>query len=153
MPAGWLDYVREKVPSLPVDRRTGISQVETGYSFSQAQTQAMRCLECSINTVFDGSLCILCNGCVDVCPWDCLKIVRVDALDGDEKLTKIVETALGQPVEYWAEENHPSAAAMIKDDDICTRCGLCAQRCPTNALTMESFRSQEGLDYVETENR
>lgn len=153
MPVGWLDYVREKVPSLSVERRTGISQVETGYSLSQAQTQAMRCLECSINTVFDGSLCILCNGCVDVCPWDCLKIVRIDSLAGDKKLPTIVEAALGQPVEYWAEENHPSAAAMIKDDDICTRCGLCAQRCPTNALTMETFRFQEGLVYVETENR
>lgn len=152
MPEGWLDHVRERVPSLPVHRRTGISQVETGYSMQQAQKQAMRCLECSINTVFDGSLCILCNGCVDVCPWDCLKIVRIDSLAGDERLPGIVEAVCGEPVEYWAGEEIPTAAAMIKDDSICTRCGLCAQRCPTNALTMETFRFQEGLVYAETEN-
>jgi len=72
----WTKLERRKPPSLPVDRRTGISVVELGFSKSEAVEQGSRCLECSVNTVFDGNLCILCNGCVDVCPWDCLKIVR-----------------------------------------------------------------------------
>jgi ferredoxin len=99
--------------------------------------------------VFEGSLCILCNGCVDVCPWDCLKIVRVDTLTGDATLSGVVEAALGARPEDWAAEELPSVAAMIKDDTICTRCGLCADRCPTGALTMQSFRFRETLGYAE----
>ncbi|MGW8251660.1 MAG: FAD-dependent oxidoreductase, partial [Anaerolineales bacterium] len=68
----WTKKPRSKVPALPVDRRTGISVIELGYSVEDAVHQGSRCLECSVNTIFDGSKCILCNGCVDVCPWDCL---------------------------------------------------------------------------------
>lgn len=141
MPAGWTKYPREKVPSLPVDRRTGITVIELGYSEEQAAAQGARCLECSVNTIFDGSKCILCNGCVDVCPWDCLKIVRLDQLSGDETLSRVLEV-------YKADtpENVP-LAAMIKDDTTCTRCALCAERCPTDAITMEAFRFKEVLSY------
>jgi NADPH-dependent glutamate synthase beta subunit-like oxidoreductase len=144
---GWTTSPREKPANLPVDRRTGISVIEQGYTLEQAAEQASRCLECSVNTVFDGSKCILCNGCVDVCPWDCLKIVRVDRLTGDVKLDKAVEAQLGAPRYAWADETTPTVAAMIKDDDACTRCALCARRCPTGAITMEAFRFKEVLAY------
>jgi NADPH-dependent glutamate synthase beta subunit-like oxidoreductase len=147
MPEDWLDYIRTRVPSLPVERRTGISQVELGYSEEQARFQALRCLECGINTIFDSSKCILCNGCVDVCPWDCLKIARIDELCGDQVFDQVLKEALGDPFGSWAAEGQPAAAAMIKDDAICTRCGLCAQRCPTGAITMEAFRFEERLGY------
>lgn len=147
MPENWTKYVRSRVPALPVDRRTGISQVELGYSEEDASIQALRCLECSVNTVFDGSKCILCNGCVDVCPWDCLKIVRVDALAGDEVLDQVVEASLGESQAHWQAEATPTVAAMIKDDTACTRCALCAERCPTGAITMETFRFREALTY------
>ena len=152
MPENWMKYVRTRVPSLQVDRRTGLSQVELGYSEEEAKFQGLRCLECSINTVFDGSKCILCNGCVDVCPWDCLKIVRVDALtsdalSGEARLEPVVEAALGAPRGSFAGEDVPSVAAMIKDDTACTRCALCADRCPTGAITMETFRFAEHLAY------
>ena len=143
----WTVMPRSKVPALPVDRRTGISVVELGYSLEQGVEEGSRCLECSVNTVFDGSKCILCNGCVDVCPWDCLKIVRVDALTGDAQLEQVIERQLGAPASYWAQEAQPSVAAMLKDDDACTRCALCARRCPTGAITMEAFRFQEILTY------
>jgi len=149
MPENWMKYVRRRVPSLPLDRRTGISQVELGYSEEEAQTQALRCLECSINTVFDSSKCILCNGCVDVCPWDCLKIVRVDAISGGASLEEVIEASLGDSQEHWAQEEIPSVAAMIKDDTSCTRCALCAERCPTGAITMETFRFREVIAYDE----
>ncbi len=147
MHENWIKYIRTRVPSLPVDRRTGISQIELGYSEKEAEIQALRCVECSINTVFDGSKCILCNGCVDVCPWDCLKIVRVDTLSGDETLEQVIEAGLGEPREIWAQEESPTVAAMIKDDTACTRCALCATRCPTGAITMETFRFREVLSY------
>jgi len=145
----WTVLPRSKVPALPVDRRTGISVVEQGYSLDQGLEQASRCLECSVNTVFDGSKCILCNGCVDVCPWDCLKIVRVDELAGDVRFDQIVERQLGSPLSSWAQESEPSVAAMLKDDDACTRCALCARRCPTGAITMEAFRFKEILTYTD----
>jgi NAD-dependent dihydropyrimidine dehydrogenase PreA subunit len=83
---------------------------------------------------------------VDVCPWDCLKIVRVDSLEG-KGMSALVDAYLGKPMEHWAEEKTPTAAAMIKDDTACTRCALCAERCPTGAITMEKFRFDEHLSY------
>jgi len=145
----WTILPRQKVPALPVERRTGISVVDQGYSLEQGVDQGSRCLECSVNTIFDGSKCILCNGCVDVCPWDCLKIVRVDKLEPGEKVNQVVERQLGAPISNWSQESVPSVAAMLKDDDACTRCALCARRCPTGAITMEAFRFQEILTYGE----
>jgi len=145
----WTKKPRTKVPGLPVDRRTGISVIELGYSVPEAIEQGARCLECSVNTIFDGTKCILCNGCVDVCPWDCLKIVRVDEMVGDETLAKVVEAQLGAPISSWAVEEVPTVAAMLKDDDACTRCALCAKRCPTGAITMEAFRFDEMIAYAE----
>lgn len=138
---GWLELPRAKVPTVPVDRRTGVSVVELGYSTEEAYGQGQRCLECSVNTIFDGSKCILCNGCVDVCPWNCLKIVPLDQLSGDETLAQVIEAHAG------GSPDQPPLAAMIKDDTACTRCALCAKRCPTGAITMEAFRFREDLEY------
>ncbi len=140
MPAGWTTTAREHVPGLPVNRRTGISVIEIGYSEEQAAQQGLRCLECSVNTIFDGAKCILCNGCVDVCPWDCLKIVRLADLAGDETLAGVVDA-------YRNEHGTAPLAAMLKDDMNCTRCALCAERCPTDAISMEAFRFKETLAY------
>jgi NADPH-dependent glutamate synthase beta subunit-like oxidoreductase len=140
----WCKLERRTVPSMPVNRRTGISVVDLGYSEAEAVEQGTRCLECSVNTIFDGSQCILCNGCVDVCPWDCLKIVSPQQVTGDERLRQVIEHQLGAPLET-APDN---AAVMLKDDDSCTRCALCAERCPTGAITMEAFRFQETLTYA-----
>jgi NADPH-dependent glutamate synthase beta subunit-like oxidoreductase len=145
----WTKKERTRVPNLPVDRRTGISVIELGYSEEQAAQQGSRCLECSVNTIFDGTKCILCNGCVDICPWDCLKIVRIDQMIGEETMEKVVEAQLGAPISEWAQEDVPTVAAMLKDDEACTRCALCAKRCPTGAITMEAFRFQEILAYAE----
>jgi len=143
----WTKRERRQPPSLPVERRTGISVIDQGYSLEQAVAEGSRCLECSVQTIFDGSKCILCNGCVDVCPWDCLKIVRVDQMQGGEVLEQVVEKQLGASPADWLAEAIPSVAAMLKDDESCTRCALCARRCPTGAITMEAFRFQEVLGY------
>ncbi len=143
----WSKLERRSTPSLPVDRRTGISVVELGYSVEEAAREGSRCLECSVNTIFDGTLCILCNACVDICPWDCLKIVSLKQIAGDETFAKVVEAQLGAPLATFLAEGQPTVAAMLKDDEACTRCALCAERCPTDAITMEAFRFQETLTY------
>jgi NADPH-dependent glutamate synthase beta subunit-like oxidoreductase len=141
MPKGWTQLAREKVPALPLNRRTGLSLIELGYDDPQAARQGARCLECSVNTIFDGSKCILCNGCVDVCPWDCLKIVMLDDVSGGDTLYQVIDSYI------TSEGDSVPMAAMIKDDAACTRCALCAKRCPTGAITMEAFRFKEMLAY------
>ena len=146
---GWLDISRQRPPLLPLERRTGISEVELAYGEDMAVEQASRCLKCHIQTVFNGDKCILCGGCVDVCPWNCFKMVRLDKLEGDQRLEDIVQARYGIPLEAFQKDssalNH--GTAMIKDETRCTRCGLCAKRCPTEAITMEAFRFEEELVY------
>lgn len=126
---------RSAPPTVTLDRRTGISEVETGYSEEQARRQAERCLYCHIQTIYDADRCVLCNRCVDICPENCLKLVPVEQLDlPQEQLEQIMESR------NLAGE---TLSAMIKDDDKCIRCGLCAIRCPTDAMTMEVFHYEE----------
>jgi formate dehydrogenase beta subunit len=75
--------------------------------------------------------------------------VSLDQLEGDEQLFSIMETYLGTSLSSYLEENPFPVAAMLKDDEICTRCALCAERCPTDAITMEAFRFQEALSLGE----
>ncbi len=147
MPDGYTKRPRSQVPTLSLERRIGIAEVEVGYDEAEAKAQAERCLRCGVNTIFDAAKCILCNGCVDVCPWDCLKIVRVSDLAGDAAFESLVEQRYGIDLVSLAQGDMP-AAAIIKDDEHCTRCALCAQRCPTGAITMESFTFKETLCYA-----
>jgi NADPH-dependent glutamate synthase beta subunit-like oxidoreductase/formate hydrogenlyase subunit 6/NADH:ubiquinone oxidoreductase subunit I len=141
------DYLcppRQHPPALAVDRRIGVSLVEIGYDEPTAHQQAKRCLICTINPIFDGQLCILCNGCVDVCPMDCLKLVPVSTLAGDEQVTAVIEHHLSA---IAAPDNttQPVASAMLLDPTRCIRCGLCATRCPTEAVKMETFHFTEEI--------
>jgi NADPH-dependent glutamate synthase beta subunit-like oxidoreductase len=147
MPHGYLDRSRSQVPVLPLERRIGIAEVEVGYDEAEARLQAERCLNCDINTIFDATKCILCNGCVDVCPWSCLKIVDVTDLQGDAALAAAISATYGVDPTDLAQTD-VSASAMIKEDELCTRCGLCAERCPTGAITMETFSFKETLQYA-----
>jgi formate dehydrogenase beta subunit len=134
----YLRWPRRQPPSLPIDRRIGVTKIEMGYDEDTAREQGGRCLICSINPVFDGSLCILCNGCVDVCPNDCLKLVPVSELTGDENVQTLIERH---------RPNWPQMSAMLFDPTRCIRCGLCAARCPTEAVQMETFRFTEEVVF------
>ena len=93
--------------------------------------QGLRCLKCHVSPIFDGDTCVLCGGCADVCPENCLRLVDVLAVRGDEKLKAALIARYGH-VPQAGEQ-----AGIIKDETRCIRCGLCAVRCPTGAITME----------------
>ena len=131
MPADYEKLLRRPPPTLPVDRRIGIAEVEQGYPPAEATVQALRCLKCHVGPVFDGDQCILCGGCADVCPERCLRLVDVLAVRGDERL----QAAL--LARYGVLPQAGQQAGIIKDETRCIRCGLCAVRCPTGAITME----------------
>ncbi len=127
---------RETPPTISLDRRTGISEVETGYTEEEAKRQAERCLYCHIQTIYDAEKCVLCNRCVDICPEYCLKLVPLEELDLEPEVKEKIIANEGISL------NGP-LSAMLKDDEKCIRCGLCAIRCPTDAMTMEVFYYEE----------
>lgn len=105
--------------------------VETGYTEAEARREASRCLDCGVTPVFDGNRCVLCGGCADVCPTACLKLVRLRDLAPSAELDALLTQALGP------EADRAENSAILKDEDRCIRCALCAMRCPTQAITME----------------
>lgn len=126
MPDGYEKDDREPVPMTPIDRRVGFAEVEQCYTADQAKRESERCLKCNINTIFDAEKCILCAGCVDVCPENCLQLVRTDQISIDK--TNTPQFAVG--ANEWT---------IIKDETRCIRCALCAKRCPTDTITMEKL--------------
>jgi len=139
---GYIKIKRDPIPVLPLSERDETSEVETGYDNKTALKQSQRCLKCHINTIFNSYKCILCAGCVDVCPEQCLILVKLNELKNDTNLHKLIETRYGRPVEELPET---TGAAIIKEDTRCIRCGLCADRCPTGAITMEAFSFKEEI--------
>jgi NADPH-dependent glutamate synthase beta subunit-like oxidoreductase len=144
---GYQNVPRCEPKALPMDRRIGIAEVELGYDPEDASEQGLRCLRCSANPIFDGAKCILCGGCVDVCPSRCLRMVPLEMLRGGEDVAALIDLRYGASAEEVGVEER--GAAMIMDPEKCIRCSLCAQRCPTGAVTIENFSFQE--EWVEHE--
>ncbi len=128
---------RQVIPSLAVNAR-GIGsldttmEVEVGFSKPIGFEEAKRCLQCQLNIFIDGHRCILCNGCVDACPHECIEMIspeRIYSIDNDVELAQMARAELG-----------PYAAAMVIDERSCIRCGICVDWCPTECLTMDHFR-------------
>ena len=154
--ADYMDFSRQPIPMLPLERRTGMTEVEVGYDEQTAMQEARRCLRCWINTVFegnpaDGSQCILCGGCVDVCPENCLRLVPLEQV---EFTPDVLGQIRAEESLYRVELDDVAAdelglitgSAMLKDETRCIRCGLCAARCPVEVITMEAYQVEaDGL--------
>ena len=111
-------------------------EVELGFTAEQAAAEVQRCLNCDVQTVFDAKLCIECDACIDICPVDCLTMTP----DGEEA---DLRTRLKAPAKNITQALYVSAPlkhtgrVMVKDEDVCVHCGLCAERCPTAAWDMQ----------------
>ena len=111
-------------------------EVELGFTVEQTVREVQRCLNCDIQTDFTRELCIECDACIDVCPVECLTITR----NGDEsEITARLTTGRANPAQglYVSAALPQTARVMVKDENICVHCGLCAERCPTSAWNME----------------
>jgi ferredoxin len=113
-------------------------EVELGFDVKTAFAEAQRCLNCDVQTVFSGKLCIECDACVDICPMDCITFTP----NAEEKELR---TQLNAPTPhadqdlYVSEPLKMTGRIMAKDEDVCLHCGLCAERCPTGAWDMQKF--------------
>jgi formate dehydrogenase (NADP+) beta subunit len=131
---------RQKPPARPISRRIGIAEVEECFPEREARLEGKRCLHCWTNTIFEedpeaGTECILCGGCQDICPEDCIEILPAALVR--ELPAAALELA---PIVLAGER---AGSVFIKDEEVCIRCGLCALRCPVGTITMQSFHTRE----------
>ena len=139
---GYTQIHRQPIPVLPIERRVGIAQVELGYDENSAKLESARCLRCWENTIFEGdpelgTECILCGGCSDICPENCIEIIPKQNLNFNSVKSQLAK-------EGFIELNdllNQRGMVLIKNEEICIRCGLCAKRCPAGTITMQSFSS------------
>jgi formate dehydrogenase beta subunit len=114
-------------------------EVELGFNAEQTATEVQRCLNCDIETVFTAPKCIECDACIDICPVSCLTMEK-DAPEADLRMHLSVP-ALNPDQALFASKPLPQTARlMLKDEDLCVHCGLCAERCPTAAWDMQQFQ-------------
>ncbi len=143
-----LEHVpRQQMETLPVEKRKSLyEEVELGFPREVAVKEAIRCLQCHIFTIFDRTKCILCGGCVDICPKSCFRMARLDEIQKDERFSTLVKTLYGVSVEE--AEKHHLATVIFKEESRCLQCGLCVKRCPTGTITMEEYHRAPDLYRV-----
>jgi ferredoxin len=112
-------------------------EVELGFDPATAWKEAQRCLNCDVQTVFTAQQCIECDACVDICPTDCINFTA----NGDEAdlRQRLRAPALNTSQALYVSGELKTGRVMVKDEDVCLHCGLCAERCPTGAWDMQKF--------------
>ncbi|MGC9953014.1 MAG: FAD-dependent oxidoreductase [Rhizomicrobium sp.] len=131
--------LRYKVPHAPKELtlKDVNMEVELGFNQELAFKEAQRCLNCDIETVFEKNLCIECDACVDICPMDCITFT----LNAPERELRgmLTAPALNLTQDLYVSADLKTGNIMVKDEDVCLHCGLCAERCPTGAWDMKKF--------------
>lgn len=112
-------------------------EVELGFDAATAFKEAARCLNCDVQTVFQESACIECDACVDICPMDCISFTTNG--EEDELRHRLKAPALNLAQDLYVSGGLKTGRVMVKDEDVCLHCGLCAERCPTGAWDMKKF--------------
>jgi formate dehydrogenase beta subunit len=130
---------RSKVPWVAANKALASIRVEVelGFDAATAWKEAERCLNCDIQTVFNRDTCIECDACVDICPMDCITFTRLG--EEEDLRTRLKAPALNLTQDLYVSTALKSGRAMVKDEDVCLHCGLCAERCPTGAWDMQKF--------------
>lgn len=131
---------RQEVPSISIENsKNNIDlEVEVGFDKDSAIKEAKRCLNCDIQTVLSPNLCIECDACIDVCPTSCLTITEPEKNLGLLK-TKLTRPSSNSMQDLLIATVPQTKNIMVKDEDLCIHCGLCAERCPTEAWSMKEF--------------
>lgn len=133
------DDMRFKVPHADKDKalKDRKLEVELGFNVDTGFKEAMRCLNCDVQTVFTESRCIECDACVDICPTDCITFIE----NNDEEVLRanLSAPATNLAQDLFVSETLPTERVLVKDENVCLHCGLCAERCPTTAWDMQKY--------------
>ena len=114
-----------------------LMEVELGFSKKTGHEEASRCLNCDVQTVFEFSTCIECDSCVDVCPESCINFI--DNGDEEDLRERLLVPADNTRQALYVSPTLPTGRVMVKDENVCLHCGLCAERCPTSSWEMIQF--------------
>ncbi len=133
------DNARFKVPWANAQKALASIRVEVelGFDAATAFKEAHRCLNCDVQTVFTEETCIECDACIDICPMDCLTMTQNG--EEDDLRTRLTAPTPHLDQELYVSGPLKSTRVMVKDEDVCLHCGLCAERCPTGAWDMQKF--------------
>lgn len=131
--------LRYKVPhrDKSISLKNMKAEVELGFDEQTAFREAQRCLNCDVQTVFTAKVCIECDACVDICPTDC--ITFTDNGEEADLRTRLKASAENLTQDLYIADGLPTGRVMVKDEDVCLHCGLCAERCPTGAWDMQKY--------------
>jgi len=134
-----IDDDRQASAHLPIEQALASRKVESelGFSTEVAFTEAERCLNCDVQTVFVEEKCIECDGCTDICPTNCITFTNNDEEGGLRE--KLNAPSLNIEQDLYVSTDLPTGRVMVKDEDVCLHCGLCAERCPTSAWDMQKY--------------
>ena len=144
MREGWEQLRRAQPPVEPAQKRANsLMVIEDAYPPDEARAQAARCLRCNVNTVFETGICVACTGCVDVCPENLIRLTGLPELcataTGRDWVAGLLQVPPAEMEKVSTDELAALGGVLLKDESTCIRCGLCAARCPSHAITMQRF--------------
>ena len=117
--------------------RDRLIEVELGFEEKAGKVEAKRCLNCDVQTVFDHGLCIECDACVDACPTSCINFI--ENAEEDVLRENLLVPAHNRGQALYVSDTLPTGRVMVKDENVCLHCGICAERCPTAAWEMIKY--------------